>query len=82
MFLNHFYLLISKIIFKKIKKYYFNIFSKKTFKKTTLNSYVNYKEWLIFFVLSCVINGSFMWKKVYIVWFFPALCVILNNKIS
>jgi hypothetical protein len=34
MFLDHFDALISKIIFKKIKEYYFNIFSsKKYFKK-------------------------------------------------
>jgi hypothetical protein len=36
-FLDYFYLFISKINLKKIKKYYFNIFLNKHFKNQALN---------------------------------------------
>jgi uncharacterized membrane protein YobD (UPF0266 family) len=43
-----FYILISKIIFKKYKKYYFNIFINKKYLKTQYQPYsltgYNYKE--------------------------------------
>jgi hypothetical protein len=40
-FLNHFNVLISKIIFKKYKKYYFNIFLNKMYFKK------NYEEIIV-----------------------------------
>jgi len=50
MFSNHFDMLMSNMIFKKLKKYHFNAFSnKKHLKKTTITTLSNTLKYLPYF---------------------------------